>query len=371
MNGLMNDERCGERGAALLLVLFVVTLLMVLSAEFVYTTHLEIDVTQNFKEDLEGYYFAIAGFQYALTEVISEYNSTYLGPGGQVGFYRNWYHQPEGTDPNNPQEVETGWPSLPNRQGIRIGEGAFDYIIMDEEGRLNVNYLKTGSGRGSNTRKVFRELLIATGVEEGDEPDIIIDSISDWIDKNDLHGLNGAESDWYEDNYEEMGFSEPYTCKNARLDTLEELLMIRGMTPAILYGSDTVFPSDQDDGPVYAGIAPYITVYGYHRKVNEATAAPLLLRILKPDKADEILDRRKEKKAINNKSKTFRIEINGYKVGSRVSHQVMGVVRRSQRSKSGGGAEVIYWNDDANGFGSSLKAFTEYDSGDRIFELAH
>jgi len=303
MNGLMNDERCGERGAALLLVLFVVTLLMVLSAEFVYTTHLEIDVTQNFKEDLEGYYFAIAGFQYALTEVISEYNSTYLGPGGQVGFYRNWYHQPEGTDPNNPQEVET--------------------------------------------------------------------SISDWIDKNDLHGLNGAESDWYEDNYEEMGFSEPYTCKNARLDTLEELLMIRGMTPAILYGSDTVFPSDQDDGPVYAGIAPYITVYGYHRKVNEATAAPLLLRILKPDKADEILDRRKEKKAINNKSKTFRIEINGYKVGSRVSHQVMGVVRRSQRSKSGGGAEVIYWNDDANGFGSSLKAFTEYDSGDRIFELAH
>jgi len=60
MNGLMNDERCGERGAALLLVLFVVTLLMVLSAEFVYTTHLEIDVTQNFKEDLEGFQIVIA-----------------------------------------------------------------------------------------------------------------------------------------------------------------------------------------------------------------------------------------------------------------------------------------------------------------------
>ncbi|MBN1355557.1 general secretion pathway protein GspK [bacterium] len=356
-----------ESGIALLLVLFVVSLLMVLAAEFMFTTHMEVDVTQNFKENLEGYYYALAGFQYALTEVIGQYNLTYLAPGGQIGFYRNWFHEPEGQKPEEGDPVD--WPSCPNRENIRIGEGAFDYVITDEEGRLNINYIQATQGAASDTRRVFRELLLATGVEEGDHPDIITDSIIDWIDRNDLHLLNGAESDWYEHNYAEMGFSEPYACKNDRFDTLDELLMVRGMAPEILYGSDSIYSRQDPDAPNYAGIAPYITIYGFHRKVNKITAPPLLVRIMDPEKADEFLQDRQQAKKYSSKSKTFRIEVRGYRAGSRTDHRIMAVVRQTQRSKSGGGAEILYWNDNATGYGDGLKAFSGYDSGDRIFQV--
>ena len=61
--------------------------------------------------------------------------------------------------------------------------------------------------------------------------DIIVDSILDWIDTDDLHRLNGAESDYYQ------SLPNPYKAKNGRLDTLEELLLIKGMSPDILFGT--------------------------------------------------------------------------------------------------------------------------------------
>lgn len=362
-----NRESSGrERGVALLMVLFVVSLLLIIAAEFSFTTRMEITTAQNFKEDVQGYYYALAGFQYALTEVLGKYDENYVSGGGQVGFYRKWYE--EGTDPQ-PAEGEDiitiNWPPLPNRDGIIIGDGAFDYIITDEEGKLNLNYLNARSGRGSsNNVDVFRKVLIETGVEEGELPDVIIDSIMDWIDRNDEHRLNGAETDWYEKNYQEQGFTEPYTSKNGKLDTIDELLMIRGMTPEILFGSNSIYANQADDDARYQGLLPYITVYGYHRKVNENTAAPLLLKIMDPDNADQKLDDRqnRDKKKRKTKSRTFRIEVRGYSRTSSVNHNLMAVVRRSYGGKSGGGAEIYYWNDDAMTFGAELNSFVDESS---------
>ncbi len=350
-----------ERGIALLLVMFVVSLLIILAAEFSFTTRMEIDSALNFKEDMEGYYYALGGFQYALTEIIGKYDTTYLGSDGQIGFYRRWKEEEEGNrQSGNQDEGRIDWPPIPNRKGIRLADGAFDYIISDEQGRLNVNYLKSNAKTGKKSiRQIFRELLVATGVDEGEQADIIIDSIIDWTDRNDLHMLNGAESEWYEKNYAEKGFSEPYKCKNGRIDTIDELLLIRGITPDILYGSDSLYATGADEGR-YSGIAPYITVYGRSRKINKLTAPPLLLRIIAPEKADEIMEERKDAtKRKKNSTRTFRIEVKGYKLNSHVCHYIMAIVQRSRSRKTGGGAEVIFWNDDASGFGSDLGAYSE------------
>ncbi len=234
-----------QSGIALLLVLFVVSLLIIIAAEFAFTTRMEINNARYFKEDIEGYYYAQAGFQYALTEIIGKFDETYLAPDGQVGFYRKWLHDDaETSTPTSgaDSDVPAAWPPLPVRSGIPVGNGKFDYLITDEEGRINLNYIESRVQMGDkSSRMVFRELLLATGVPEGEEPDIIIDSILDWIDRNDEHRLNGAESDWYEQNYSEKGFAHPYSCKNQLLDTIDELLMIRGITPEILYGSDSIY----------------------------------------------------------------------------------------------------------------------------------
>jgi type II secretory pathway component PulK len=58
------------------------------------------------------------------------------------------------------------------------------------------------------------------------------DAILDWIDADDQPRPLGAEYDYY------AGLSPPYAPKNGPLDTLEELLMVRGVTPVLLFGLD-------------------------------------------------------------------------------------------------------------------------------------
>ncbi len=353
-----------ERGIALLMVLFIVSLLIIIAAEFTYTTRMELEAAENFKEDVEGYYYAHAGFQYALTEIISEFDSNYLSTDGQVGFYRNWKDENAENQNQESDEETIAWPPIPNRSGVPLGDGAFDYIITDEEGRINLNYLETRiSGTSKTAREVFRELLVETGVEEGEPADIIIDSILDWIDRGDEHRLNGAEDDWYDKNFREQGFEEAYHCKNGKLDTIEELLMIRGMTPDILYGSNSIYASSNSDETQYSGILPYITVYGYNRRINLNTAPPLLLRIIDPDSADERIEKRENpaEKTGRKPSRTFRVEVRGYRKTSLVSHYILAVVRRSYSKGNGGGAEIYYWNDDALSFGSDLSSYLEED----------
>ena len=118
-----------QSGIALLLVLFVVSLLIIVAAEFAFTTRMEINNARFFKEDIEGYYYAQAGFQYALTEIIGSFDETYLARDGQVGFYRSWLHDdPDAPTPAAKSDGETQreWPPLPVRTGIPIGKGKFD-----------------------------------------------------------------------------------------------------------------------------------------------------------------------------------------------------------------------------------------------------
>ena len=92
--------------------------------------------------------------------------------------------------------------------------------IGNESGKINLNHADAAT---------LKMLLSAFDLDE-DEKSVIADSILDWRDANDLHRLNGAEDEYY------RSLKVPYECKDGDFDSVEELLLVRGVTEALFYG---------------------------------------------------------------------------------------------------------------------------------------
>jgi type II secretory pathway component PulK len=131
--------------------------------------------------------------------------------------------------------------------------GGFHYGVTDESGRLNVNALIRIDPSGTVLHDMLMKLPNMT--EE------IADAIVDWVDADDTPRANGAENDYY------AGLSPPYACKNGPLDSLEELLLVRGVTAQLLFGTDlnrngSQDPNEPDNGSGFdRGWSNYLTVY--------------------------------------------------------------------------------------------------------------
>src|SRR6202012_3175537 len=69
---------------------------------------------------------------------------------------------------------------------------------------------------------------------------VLSDSIQDWIDPDDGTRPAGAESDYYQ------GQNPPYFAKNGPMDDISEMLLIKGVRPAMYFGSHG---DHSQDGP--------------------------------------------------------------------------------------------------------------------------
>jgi general secretion pathway protein K len=76
------------------------------------------------------------------------------------------------------------------------------------------------------------QALILIGVDAAEAPHIV-NAIADWVDRdNDPRvGSTDTESSYY------MNLQPPYAAKNGPIDDLTEMMMIKGVTPAMFYGS--------------------------------------------------------------------------------------------------------------------------------------
>src|SRR5262249_20352578 len=105
----------------------------------------------------------------------------------------------------------------------------------------------------------------------------IADAILDWIDgSSDNPRANGAKSSYY------AALTPPYRCKNGPLESIEELLLVRGVTPRLLFGTDYnrngVNDPGEDDGNGWdPGWAAYLTVYSRERNVDKDGNARIYL----------------------------------------------------------------------------------------------
>jgi type II secretory pathway component PulK len=93
----------------------------------------------------------------------------------------------------------------------------------------NLGAGKSATSSSSSSTPSARQLLMALP----SMTETVADSILDWLDADDEPREYGAESDYY------ASLDPPYACKNGPLDTVEELLRVKGVTPQLLFGSDT------------------------------------------------------------------------------------------------------------------------------------
>jgi len=300
----------GERGFALLGVMRVVALLTVVVLELTVALRLEASAGRSFRDDLLASHLAEAAVQQALGEVLSQAPIQAVDETGALVFYRI---VPGSTMPQR-------LPSLP-RDRVVLGPGEFSYRLTDEEGRLDLNTASPG--------RVGR-LLQALGLDRRAR-DVVVDSLQDWKDADELPRANGAES---EDYY--LKRPVPYHARNARLQDLAELLQIRGITREVYLG-----------GLEQPGLAEVATVFG-RDAVNVNTApAPVLaaLGLSELEIADVVQARarspytvvpgRLSGRGFTVGSQTFRIEAEGWVAGARRA-RVVTVVRR--RPPASGGA---------------------------------
>jgi general secretion pathway protein K len=246
-----------QKGIALLLVLWVLTILMVIVLSFSFMARTETHSTLSFKEGLEKKFIAEAGIERGIMEL----------------FYRSVYK-------NQTLIIEESevWKIDGTSYSAPIGDGHYTVSVMDESGKVDIN---------TASDIVLKNLLINAGVQ-GEEVDTIVDSIMDWRDPDDFHRLHGAESDYY------MSLPNPYSAKNANFDTLEELLLVKGMTSEILYGSAS--------GGEKRGVINFLTVNSKTNSIN-INAAPkeVLMAIpgITPEIADIIIEYRETKEIVN------------------------------------------------------------------------
>ena len=238
-----NPDPNRNQGAVLIVVLWILIILGLMVSTMAFEMHIEANITSYYRKRFKSQQLARAGVEWA---------KMMLSKAGRFG-----------------EDLEESYPelylsSVHLNRGLAIndlrqplGEGEFRLRLVPEKGRRNINRLDEDG---------WKELL-----DQGNVPDELwdelIDAFMDWTDKDDAHRLHGAESD--DSFYEDRG----YEVKNDELDTLDELLLVKGFTPSIVYGGP---PLEEDDDPL-TGIARTLTTWGSKVNVNAASRDVLLL----------------------------------------------------------------------------------------------
>ncbi|NWF51614.1 MAG: general secretion pathway protein GspK [Nitrospirae bacterium] len=246
-----------QKGIALLMILWIMTILMVIAMSFSSMTKTETYSTLSFKEGAEKRFLAEAGIERAIMELFYRIQNI----GMMVTFEGSELWKIDGT-------LYKG----------QLGDGNYSVRIMDESGKIDINIITDANS------DILRNLLKNLEIPE-DDANTIVDCILDWKDADDLLHLNGAEDDYY------MSLPNPYKTKNANFDTLEELLLVKGITQEILYG-------DKER----RGLIEFITINSNRSQIN-INAAPkevlMALPGMTPEIADAIIDYRGEKEILN------------------------------------------------------------------------
>jgi general secretion pathway protein K len=253
-------SRQSSQGVILIALLWILTALSAIALSFSKEGFVEVAAARNSQALEESYFTARAGIEATIYQMLQKQ----LVPRTQRLEFQG-----------EPDQIDLG------RVTGRFGNGIYQVDIQDESGKINLN---------SVSDVQLRALLEALAIDKRDV-DIIADSIMDWRDQDTNHRMNGAEDDYYQ------SLNPPYKAKNGRLDTVEELLLIQGVTPEYFYG----YPERAPDGSIIYkyGLQRCVTVYTTSSNVINVNSAPLpvLLSIsgMPPDAAQMIIEKRQVK----------------------------------------------------------------------------
>lgn len=233
-----------RRGVVLVVVLVVVAVLALAAYAFHDVMFAENEVTQMSGKRIQAYSLAASGVAH-LQVFLMQDAATQVEAGGRYNnpsFQAVTVVQEEGeTDVGRFTVVAPALDTEGNAAGVRYG-------LEDESARLNLNALTwiETQAKALGQETAGRDLLMALpGMTEE-----VADAILDWLDEDEEAREFGAESDYY------SSLSPGYACRNGQLETVEELLLVRGVTPQLLFGADVNRNGIIDDGELeQSGVA--------------------------------------------------------------------------------------------------------------------
>jgi len=248
-----------ESGMALLITLLMVSVLVAITVQYHKKAWHNFADSNTFKETVRLQTAAGSGVNIALALLVEEtnQNDSFLDDWAEIDF-------------------SSITESLP-RAEVRVQ-------VNDLSGRLPINSLVVhpGSGNQGQRRRIAEEWqkvlfrLLQNGnfaIEDDIQAQAVVDALIDWLDSDEEETAQGAESSYYQ------SLPQPYRSRNGPIESLEELLLVKGVTPALFYG--------EGDRP---GLAGLLNPYDSDGKINLNTADPLLLQSLNQEMDGDLVE---------------------------------------------------------------------------------
>ncbi len=180
-----------RRGQALVPVIFIMLILTTLAVGFAVSASREVHAGKSFSTQAQRFY-AARGAAYFAASALAKTSSN----GATYGVV------------SGSEFDANGW--------MQIGDSWVKFDVTDTAGMINLNSADAATLQKLPVFKDNTELVAA---------------IMDWKTKGDQASQNGAKSDYYQ------ALNPSYDCKSAPFDSVEELLLVKGMSPSILFGN--------------------------------------------------------------------------------------------------------------------------------------
>ncbi len=242
------DMPC-RHGSVLIVTIWVVLVLAGLALVFARSMRVAASVSANEVAGLEAECLAAGALEYVKAKLVAAQTAQSTTS--------------DTSDSYKGMEVGSGyfWVLRSNLENDR----EFDYGLTDEAGKINLNSAS------------LEMLLKLPGMTSE-----LAASIIDWRDTDSDVTTGGAEDEYY------LLRPQPYHCKNAPLETVEEVLLIKGASAELLYGEDTNLngvldahendgdlsaPADNRNGRLDAGFYDYVTVYSAEANTDSEGSA--------------------------------------------------------------------------------------------------
>lgn len=201
-----------DSGIAIIIVMICVTVLSIMVGAFAYSMRVETTLARNANAEASFYPLAQSAVDYCKAVLAIDCREEPFDAKTQF-----WAGGTTSACSNDLFFVA--------QRTVDLGYGQFTWTMVDCESRANIN---------SADQAMLDQAMRLTGLDAADSGPLTA-AILDWIDRDKNPHLNGVESDFYE------GLEPPYKSKDAYMDDISELQLLRGMTPEI-YGLEKELP---------------------------------------------------------------------------------------------------------------------------------
>lgn len=209
-----------RRGVVIVAVLVVVVLLSLAAYQYSDLMVAEAQVTDNVHRNAQTRAFAESGIYYTAALLSNQQNFTTVLNGNPYNNTQVFQNIAVQGDNGLAGRFSIIAPPDPTTGGIT----ALNYGVMDECGKINLVVWMNNDPTGQQLFGMLSALPNMT-------PQIAYNIIA-WMGGSYGISNGGAQNDYY------MGLTPPYQCKNNVPDSLDELLLVQGVTRDLLYGAD-------------------------------------------------------------------------------------------------------------------------------------